>query len=62
LQAWARGNRCRKQLAIHYNDATPANQGLAGAAYLTGGESDPALENWDEESEQSAPDNFSDCE
>jgi hypothetical protein len=49
-------------LAIHYNDATPANQGLAGAAYLTGGESDPALENWDEDSEQSAPDNFSDCE
>ena len=25
LQAWARGNRTRKMLAIHYNAATPAN-------------------------------------
>ena len=56
LQAWARGNRARKQLAIMRSD----NKNTWFAKYLKNGESDPAKLKWDD-SEQSEEEDYSGC-
>jgi len=56
MQAWARGNRVRKNVANFKSD----NRNTQFARYLTHGENDPAKMNWDE-SEQSEEEDFSQC-